>query len=199
MVVQVDSFICFVVTIRTPICIWIIVLTRCIPSHSWQQTELMLVTPSFYTLCKSVEKKKCGHFKSSVPNWLLARWVLMDVGNRPKLPQQPHMRRFPEPQHFFAAGWQNQVFRPSRKGPICLLLIIILVYIQNLGLVAPGFEGSKSQKIILKGLRTLRTWGVAKYTSTLGGSRTLQEAPHRNLSSYSDAMVHLLLLLPKQL
>ena len=110
-----------------------------------------------------------------------------------------HMRRFPEERHFFAAGWQNQVFRPSRKGPRCRLLIIILVYIQNLAFVAPGFEGSKSQKIILKGLRTLRTWGVVKYTFTLGGSRTLQEAPRRNLSRYSEAMVHLLLLLPKQL
>ena len=55
MVVQVDSFICFVVTIRTPIGIWIIVLTQCVSSHSLQQTELMLVTPSFYTLCKSAQ------------------------------------------------------------------------------------------------------------------------------------------------
>ena len=110
-----------------------------------------------------------------------------------------HMRRFPEPQHFFAAGWQNWDFRPSRKGPRWILLIIILVYIKNLALVAPGFEGSKSQKIILKGLRTLRTWGLAKNTFTLGGSRTLQEGPLSNLSKYSEGMVHLLLLLPKQL
>ena len=110
-----------------------------------------------------------------------------------------YMRRFPEPQHFFAAGWQNWDFRPSRKGPRWILLIINLVYIKYLALVAPGFEGSKSQKIILKGLRTLRTWGLAKNTFTLGGSRTLQEGPLRNLSKYSEAMVHLLLLLPKQL
>ena len=109
------------------------------------------------------------------------------------------MRRFPEPQHYFAAGWQNWDFRPSRKGPRWILLIIILVYIKNLALVAPGFEGSKSQKIILKGLRTLRTWGLAKNTSSLGGSRTLQEGPIKNLSKYSEGMVHLLLLLPKQL
>ena len=51
MYIQVDSFICFIVTIRAAIFgIWITVFTWCIPGHSCQQTELMLVTPSFYTL-----------------------------------------------------------------------------------------------------------------------------------------------------
>ena len=56
---------------------------------------------------------------------------------------------------FFAAEWQKWDFRSSRKTPIWTLIDINFVSFKNLGLVDLGFEVSKSQKNIFKGLRTL--------------------------------------------
>ena len=58
------------------------------------------------------------------------------------------MRRFPEPQ-------QKRDFQPSWKGPRWTLINKTFLSFENLGLVDLGFEVSKSQNIILKGLRTL--------------------------------------------
>ena len=54
-----------------------------------------------------------------------------------------HMRRFPEPQHFFAAEWQNWDLRTPSEGPWEALLKQFLIEFQNLGLVAQGFEESE--------------------------------------------------------
>ena len=58
---------------------------------------------------------------------------------------QSYMRQFPEPQHFFAAAWQNRDLRSSKEGPRQSLFKQFLTYIQNIGFVAPGFEGFKFQ------------------------------------------------------
>ena len=45
------------------------------------------------------------------------------------------MRRFPEPQHFFAAAWQNWDLRSFKEGPRHTLFKHFLSYFQNIGLV----------------------------------------------------------------
>ena len=70
-----------------------------------------------------------------------------------------HMRRFPEPQHFYAAEWKKWDFQPSWKGPRWTLINITFVSSKNMVLVDLGFEVLKSRKIILKGLRTRPIWG----------------------------------------
>ena len=54
-----------------------------------------------------------------------------------------HMRRFPEPQHFFAAAWQNWDLRSSKECPRKMLYKQMFTYFQNIGFVATGFEASK--------------------------------------------------------
>ena len=73
-------------------------------------------------------------------------WIIKENHSKLVLPENVHMRRFPEPQHFYAAEWQKWDFGPSGKGPRWALINIILVYFENLGLVDLGFEGSKSKK-----------------------------------------------------
>ena len=51
-----------------------------------------------------------------------------------------HMRRFPEPQQFFAATSQNWDLRSSKEGPRQTLFKQFLF--QNIGLVEPGLEAS---------------------------------------------------------
>ena len=44
---------------------------------------------------------------------------------------------------FFAVEWQNWDLRSSKEGPRQSLSKEFLTYFQNIGLVEPGFEGSK--------------------------------------------------------
>ena len=60
-----------------------------------------------------------------------------------------HMKRFPEPQHFFAAAWQNWDLRSSEEGPKQTLFKHFLSYFQNIGLVEPGFEPLHGQSWIV--------------------------------------------------
>ena len=53
------------------------------------------------------------------------------------------MRSFPEPQYFICCSIQNWDLRPSEEGPRQTLLKLFLTQFQNIGFVAPGFEGSK--------------------------------------------------------
>ena len=85
----------------------------------------------------------------SAPNFFILIQYDYALGKGPEKKQLRkfgHMRRFPEPQHFYAAEWQKWDFGPSGKGPRWALINIILVYFENLGLVDLGFEGSKSKK-----------------------------------------------------
>ena len=54
-----------------------------------------------------------------------------------------HMRRFPEPQHFIVAAWQNWDLRSSKECPRKMIYKQMFTYFQNIGFVAKGFEASK--------------------------------------------------------
>ena len=59
---------------------------------------------------------------------------------------------------FFAAEWQKWDFLSSRKTPIWTLTNTTFATFKNLDLIDLVFEVSKSQKIILKGLKILPIW-----------------------------------------
>ena len=92
----------------------------------------------------SVGKYHC-HNTNSTPTSTYLSWVRHENGLSPqdKLRLLTIWGNFLSHNIFFAAAWQNRDLQSSKEGPIQSLFKQFLTYIQNIGFVAPQFEGFK--------------------------------------------------------
>ena len=89
------------------------------------------------------------------------------------------MGDFPEGRHYLSAAGQNWHIGPLRRGLIYIATVLFSLDLQNPGLEAPRFEGSKFRNLFLDGSWTPRTWGVHVFATFQRGPGPVQMDPFK--------------------